>query len=76
MSTKKFIAKTVGGFVFVSIVILGIGVMISFAFDIDPILTGRYIGLTIFVVGLIWVSTLITGLVSLYRKARQREGEA
>jgi len=75
MSIKKFIAKTVGGFVFVSIVIIGIGTAMSLALNIDSFVAGRYIGLAIFIVGLIWVSTLIAGLVSL-SKARQREGKA
>ena len=74
MSIKKFIAKMVGGFVFVSIVIIGIGVAISFALSVDPFVAGRYMGLVIFVVGLIWLLTLVIGLIQLF-KARTMEAK-
>jgi len=75
MSIKKFIAKMVGGFVLVFAVMFGIGWGISLVFNIDPFVVGRYTGMAIFVVGLIWGSTLVTALIQLLFKARTKEAK-
>jgi len=76
MSTGKIVAKIVGGFFFVSVVTIVAGVIIAFGLKLNPFTVGRYLGLAIVILAVIYGGTLIVTLSAQLRgKGKKIEHE-